>query len=51
MAVVLHNGMLNARVLQFFDGLWSGITSCLMEPVLARAIEMIMKTLYKMFGY
>jgi hypothetical protein len=23
---VLHDGMLNARVLQFLDGLWSGIS-------------------------
>jgi hypothetical protein len=28
---VLHNGMLNARVLQFLDGLWSGISVSLLS--------------------
>jgi hypothetical protein len=28
---VLHNGMLNARVLQFLDGLWSGISLSLVS--------------------
>ena len=28
---VLHDGMLNARVLQFLDGLWSGISLSLVS--------------------
>jgi hypothetical protein len=28
---VLHGGMLNARVLQFLDGLWSGISLSLVS--------------------
>ena len=29
---VLHDGMLNVRVLQFLDGLWSGISLSLVSP-------------------
>jgi hypothetical protein len=28
---ILHDGMLNARVLQFLDGLWSGISLSLVS--------------------
>ena len=33
---VLHDGMLNARVLQFLDGLWSGISLSLVVSIFAR---------------
>ena len=30
---VLHNGMLNARALQFLDGLWGGISLSLVSTL------------------